>query len=228
MHRNIFRNNRRFLLVWIMIFTCLTGCSGIGRQQDAGSESALEEVELSDDSKREAAGQTDQDKADDEEKKVSSGEICVYVCGQVKHPGVYRLDADCRIYDAIRLAGGLTGKAAEFVVNQAEKMQDGQQIYIPSKKEAANNSGVSEKTEGTAEGGSGSGSTGTQGTSGKVNINTAGKEELMTLTGIGEARAQAIIKYRETKGRFGSKEQLKEVEGIKDGIYGKLEDQIEI
>ncbi len=50
----------------------------------------------------------------------------------------------------------------------------------------------------------------------------------MTLTGIGEARAQAIIKYREIKGRFGSKEQLKEVEGIKDGIYGKLEDQIEI
>ena len=107
-------------------------------------------------------------------------------------------------------------------------MQDGQQIYIPSKKEATNNNGASEKTEGVAEGGSSSGSTNAQGTSGKVNINTAGKEELMTLTGIGEARAQAIIKYREIKGRFGSKEQLKEVEGIKDGIYGKLEDQIEI
>ena len=85
-----------------------------------------------------------------------------------------------------------------------------------------------QRTEGAAEGGSSSGSTDAQGTSGKVNINTAGKEELMTLTGIGEARAQAIIKYREIKGRFGSKEQLKEVEGIKDGIYGKLEDQIEI
>ena len=81
---------------------------------------------------------------------------------------------------------------------------------------------------GSSSGGSSSGSTDAQGTSGKVNINTAGKEELMTLTGIGEARAQAIIKYREIKGRFGSKEQLKEVEGIKDGIYGKLEDQIEI
>ena len=154
--------------------------------------------------------------------------VYVHVCGQVKHPGVYRLDANSRICDAIRLAGGLTGKAASVSVNQAEKMQDGQQIYIPSKKEATNNNGASEKTEGAAEGGSSSGSTDAQGTSGKVNINTAGKEELMTLTGIGEARAQAIIKYREIKGRFGSKEQLKEVEGIKDGIYGKLEDQIEI
>ena len=228
MHRKIFKNNRRFLLVWFKIFTCLTGCSGIGRQQDTGNESALEEIELSEDAKSETAGQREQSGADDEDEKVSSGEICVYVCGQVKHPGVYRLDADSRICDAIRLAGGLTGKAASVSVNQAEKMQDGQQIYIPSKKEAINNNGASEKTEGVAEGGSSSGSTDAQGTSGKVNINTAGKEELMTLTGIGEARAQAIIKYREIKGRFGSKEQLKEVEGIKDGIYGKLEDQIEI
>lgn len=228
MHRKFFKNNRRFLLVWIMIVICLTGCSGIGRQQDAGNESALEEVELSEDGKSEVAGQKEQAKTEDEDEKASSGEICVYVCGQVKHPGVYCLDADSRICDAIRLAGGLTGKAAAISVNQAEKMQDGQQIYIPSKKEAANNNGASGKTEGTADGGNSSGSTDTQGTSGKVNINTAGKEELMTLTGIGEARAQAIIKYRETKGRFGSKEQLKEVEGIKDGIYGKLEDRIEI
>ena len=133
MHRKIFKNNRRFLLVWFIIFTCLTGCSGIGRQQDTGNESALEEIELSEDAKSETAGQREQSGADDEDEKVSSGEICVYVCGQVKHPGVYRLDADSRICDAIRLAGGLTGKAASVSVNQAEKMQDGQQIYIPSK-----------------------------------------------------------------------------------------------
>ena len=134
MHRKIFKNNRRFLLVWFIIFTCLTGCSGIGRQQDTGNESTLEEVELSEDAKSETAGQREQSGADDEDEKVSSGEICVYVCGQVKHPGVYRLDADSRICDAIRLAGGLTGKAASVSVNQAEKMQDGQQIYIPSRR----------------------------------------------------------------------------------------------
>ena len=99
MHRKIFKNNRRFLLVWFIIFTCLTGCSGIGRQQDTGNESALEEIELSEDAKSETAGQREQSGADDEDEKVSSGEICVYVCGQVKHPGVYRLDADSRICD---------------------------------------------------------------------------------------------------------------------------------
>ena len=57
MHRKIFKNNRRFLLVWFIIFTCLTGCSGIGRQQDTGNESALEEIELSEDAKSETAGQ---------------------------------------------------------------------------------------------------------------------------------------------------------------------------
>ena len=57
MHRKIFKNNRRFLLVWFIIFTCLTGCSGIGRQQDTGNESTLEEVELSEDAKSETAGQ---------------------------------------------------------------------------------------------------------------------------------------------------------------------------
>ena len=96
MHRKIFKNNRRFLLVWFIIFTCLTGCSGIGRQQDTGNESTLEEVELSEDAKSETAGQREQSGADDEDEKVSSGEICVYVCGQVKQPEfIFKKGADC-------------------------------------------------------------------------------------------------------------------------------------
>ncbi len=63
---------------------------------------------------------------------------------------------------------------------------------------------------------------------GKVNINTASREELMTLTGIGEAKAEAIIRYREDKGSFKSAEELKEVEGIKDGVYNKVKDQIKV
>lgn len=69
MHRKIFKNNRRFLLVWFIIFTCLTGCSGIGRQQDTGNESALEEIELSEDAKSETAGQREQSGADDEDEE---------------------------------------------------------------------------------------------------------------------------------------------------------------
>lgn len=63
---------------------------------------------------------------------------------------------------------------------------------------------------------------------GRVDINRAGKEELMTLTGIGETRAQAILAYRETNGNFSSVEELMQVEGIKEKTYEKLKDQIRI
>ena len=215
MHRKIFKNNRRFLLVWFIIYTCLTGCSGIGRQQDTGNESALEEIELSEDAKNETAGQREQSGTDDEDEKVSSGEICVYVCGQVKHPGVYRLDADSRICDAIRLAGGLTGKAASVSVNQAEKMQDGQQIYIPTQEEY-NAGGFSETMV----------SSSADSSDGKVHLNTATKDELKTLSGIGESRAESILAYRDSHGAFQSIEELMNVEGIKEGIYQKIKDQI--
>ena len=63
---------------------------------------------------------------------------------------------------------------------------------------------------------------------GKVNLNTASKEELLTLNGIGDVRAQAILKYREEHGEFRSVEELMEVEGIKKGTFQKLKDQIKI
>ncbi len=63
---------------------------------------------------------------------------------------------------------------------------------------------------------------------GKVDINTAGKDELMTLSGIGEAKADAIIRYRDEHGKFQKIEDLMEVEGIKDGVFQKVKDQIKI
>lgn len=61
-----------------------------------------------------------------------------------------------------------------------------------------------------------------------MNLNTAAKEQLMTLTGIGEAKAAAIIRYREENGGFRSIEELMEVEGIKEGVFNKIKDQIKI
>ena len=113
----------------------------------------------------------------------------------------------------VEAAGGMTDGAA-WQINQAQELADGQQVYVPSKEEAS-------------EAGTGPGLAG-QASDGKVNINTATKEELMTLSGIGEARAEAILKYREEKGGFQSTEELKEIDGIKDGIFGKIEDQIKI
>lgn len=135
--------------------------------------------------------------------------ICVYVCGQVVNEGVYDLESGKRICDAIILAGGFTEKADRIAINQAEVLVDGMQIYIPMEGEMID-SGVSSG----------------QVNDGLVNINTATVEELMTLSGIGESRAEAIVTYRDTNGSFNKIEDLMKVEGIKEGIFNKFKDKI--
>ena len=140
--------------------------------------------------------------------------IYVYICGEVKHPGVYRFSKDDRIVAAIKAAGGLTDKASAESMNQAEKMKDGQQITIPSKKQVAKKEQSNVATE--------------QSSSGKININTASAQELMTLTGIGEAKASDIISYREEHGPFSEPSDIMKIQGIKEGIYNKIKDKITI
>ena len=150
-----------------------------------------------------------------EEGEDSNGEIVVYVCGEVNAPGVYELPEGSRLYQALDAAGGMTGAAADTYLNQAEGLSDGQSIYVPSAEEAADwKNGIAEPA--------GSGNT----DAGKVNINTANKEELMTLSGIGEAKALSIMEYRETNGRFEKIEDIKNIPGIKDGVFEKIKDQI--
>ena len=148
------------------------------------------------------------------EKSSSKESIYVYVCGEVKHPGVYRFSKDERIVSAVKAAGGLTEKASVESINQAEKMKDGQQITIPSKKQATKN----ERSDSEA----------VQSSSGKININTAGVKELMTLSGIGEAKASDIIAYREEHGPFSDISDIMKIQGIKEGIYHKIKDKITI
>ena len=100
-------------------------------------------------------------------------------------------------------------------LNQAEMLSDGQQLYVPA--EGEDMRAAMDKDAGTD-----------VKDDGRVDINTAAKDELMTLNGIGEARADSIIKYREEHGGFQSIEELKEVEGIKDGIFNKVKDQIKV
>ena len=143
------------------------------------------------------------------EKSSSKETIYVYVCGEVKHPGVYRFSKGERIVSAVKAAGGLTKKASAESINQAEKMKDGQQITIPSKKQTAKNEGSDSKA--------------VQSSSGKININ-----ELMTLSGIGEAKASDIISYREEHGPFSDISDIMKIQGIKEGIYHKIKDKITI
>lgn len=151
------------------------------------------------------------------ETSVENTLICVFVCGEVKKPGVYQLPAESRVCDLFILAGGFTENAATDYWNQARLLKDGEMFYVPTKEEAKDRSFL--------ESNGGNGSISDQS---KVNINTASKEELMSIPGIGEAKALAILSYRKENGSFSSLEELKQVEGIKDGVYSKMKDYIEI
>ncbi len=125
--------------------------------------------------------------------------IKVHICGEVYFPGVYTVYSGSRIYEVVKAAGGFTKEADMNKVNQAREVSDGEQIYIPS---------VYEKD--------------TEDSSGLIDINSATKEVLCTIPGIGETRAEQIIKYRETYGRFTSIEDIMNVSGIKEGTFEKI------
>jgi len=149
--------------------------------------------------------------------------LFVYVCGEVSRPGVYELPENSRVYQALDAAGGMTETADRKTINQAELLSDGQQITVYSVEETSA-PGFSGTAAGTPSGTQQSGG----GNSGKININTAGKEELMKLSGIGESRAEDIIRYREEHGKFSSAEDIQNVSGIGEKSFQKIKDQIEV
>lgn len=154
----------------------------------------------------------------------ASGTIAVYVCGAVKKPGVYELAAGSRVYEAVAMAGGMTKDAAERSVNQAETLSDGQMIVILTEEEALNG----EYPDGAAPGGEVSDGGAANPGDGRVNINTAGEEELKTLPGIGDAKAAAIVAYRQEHGAFSAVSDIKRVSGIGESVFEGLEDLIRV
>lgn len=211
------------ILLLALILLCCTGCE---KQKDDSlltlslEESRAEEkesTEISNEKKEEAT------KSEDREGEEASEHIFVYVCGAVHTPGVYKLDQEARIYEALALAGGVREDAAEESVNQAQRLSDGERVYIPTEEEIQQGIAVvSGSTNALNEDAAGTGS------SGKVNLNTASEEELKTLDGIGETRAKSIVEYRNANGGFQTIEELMNVEGIKEGVFEKIEDRITV
>lgn len=142
-----------------------------------------------------------------------TGSCFVHVCGAVAVPGVYELPAGSRIFDAVELAGGVTEDGVPTALNFAERVYDGEQILVPTW-EQYNAGWTSAGAESVSDG--------------RVNINTATKEQLMALNGIGESRAQAIIAYREEHGPFLTIEELMQVSGIKEAAFEKVKDYITV
>ncbi len=152
----------------------------------------------------------------------ASDKIYVQVAGAVASPGVYELDRDSRVFQAIRAAGGLTKKAYDRDLNQAGVLSDGQKIYVLSRKEAKETG----KVEETESGGGQSSGKATEGSAELVNINQADKNALVTLPGIGDTRAEAILAYRKEHGPFQDPKDITLVSGIGSYTYEKLKDKI--
>ena len=239
--RKFYRNTAACLLA--ALFLAAAGCSST-TSVFPSAEGSEEEPAESGAGREDASGDAGQpgDSGDETEESTSgdagqpgdSGDgtvtentvIYVDVTGAVKAPGVYTLPAGSRVFEAIALAGGAREDASLENLNQAGILQDGQQIRVYTEEEAAQMAQQgslpslpgAETAAGQKEGQEAP----------KVNINTAGKEELMTLTGIGETRAEAILAYRQETGGFQAPEDLMQVEGIKEKTFEKLKDQITV
>ncbi len=148
----------------------------------------------------------------DETVKSYDDEIKVYICGEVNAPGVYRLHEGDRVIDALETAGGETENAYLLDVNLAEPLYDGEMVVILDEEKAMQKSSIT-------------GSSSSK--DGKVNINSATLEELKTLPGIGESKADNIISYR-SNNRFTSTSDIMKVSGIGNALFEQIKDKITV
>ncbi len=220
------------LLAW-----ALPGCGGqdgifYGTAQDAETGDVISPGDAAELGKDGGSGTSADGKADKASESGADAGNCdavktlcyVHICGAVHYPGVYEVPEGSRLYEVIVLAGGLRADACDHLVNQAQTVADGMQIYIPTVQEAQDDiSGEALSFGMESQAGRETGNRDT-----RIDLNRATKEQLMTLPGVGETRAQAIIAYRETHGGFGTIEELMEVSGIKQGVYDRLKEMIKV
>lgn len=151
-----------------------------------------------------------------EDKTTVSTVIYVDVKGEIHHPGVYQMKAESRVKDLIEAAGGFTPLADDQKLNLAQLLGDQMVIVVPKKGEEVNSELAQAPTSQKKE----------VGKEVKVNINTATVEELKTLKGIGEKKAEAIIEYRKKNGSFKNKEELMKVRGIGKKLYESFQERV--
>ena len=141
-----------------------------------------------------------------ENKQEIKSELCVDISGEVNNPGVYKANEGARLYEIIKQAGGLTSNADTNSINQAKYVEDGEKILIPSINENISSSDNSNSL---------------------ININTADRQKLMELPGVGEAIADRIIEYRTTT-QFKSIEDIMCVNGIGNATFNKMKSMITV
>jgi len=218
----LFEMERKHQLVLIIIAALILFGAGFKYAQVRGDQ-ADNNLLVTDVS---ASGTEEANNAD--EKDLKPQEIVVHVAGEIQHPGVYRLTAGSRVVDAVSMAGPTEASALDYL-NLAAPLQDGSQIIVYSKDELSNQA---------LPAGAGSVTVGSPlperqlagliGSSGLVNINSAGQAQLEELPGIGPALAQRIIDHRTKNGPFLSTEDIMVVSGIGEKRYAQLKDLITV
>lgn len=190
------------ILIGIIIFLLVIIIGGIGFIQSTKADSGLNINPPENDN--------------EETHNINTEEyVYVHVSGHVRTPGVYKLPEGSRVHQAIELAGGPTEEGDLERLNLAQVLQDGQKITVPNiNSDPQDINDPWEENDGT--------------NTGKININTASKEALETLTGIGPAKANAIIDHRQKNGPFSRIEDIEKVPGIGPATFNQIKDNITV
>lgn len=207
--QNFFKQSQKILGLFLM-FTFLT----------AGLVLAVLSLQKRDGGEIEKAAVLGAEKTASPAATSSPASLAVDLSGAVNQTGVFRLPEGSRLEDLLQLAGGLSAADPDWVaknLNLAERLFDGEKIYIPARGEAA--SGTSQGLGGSAAPSAGGA---------KLNINTATAAQLDALPGLSPSDAQGIVEYRQKKGSFKDISEVKQVSGIKDGKFAKIKDMITV
>ena len=217
-----FRSRSIVAFVAVLSFCCIY-IAGCGKSGNADITWQLQTQ--SGDSETETQSELSAESVNDEQAVLTEdSNIYVYLCGAVVNPGVYEVPEGSRLFEVLDMAGGMAQDADKTYLNLARNVCDGEQIIIFTTQETQkmqSDSGTTVVTENAVVVSGGT-------SDGLVNINTASINELTSISGIGESRAQSIISYREQHGQFNSIEGIKEVDGIKDGLFQKIKDKITV
>lgn len=241
------KNNKKIIMIICGLFILVSGFAYINSDaigkfvyKDDTEYSSLDDTKYVSSKNTECISSSDKKSyskmsgKDNHNDKKSNGQsqVVVYICGAVKHPGVYKFTAGSRVNDAVNAASGFKKGAARTAINQARVLEDGEQITIPTLKQVKRKQ-LSKTTDGdnfqdktTDNENTDSSERESQNT--LININTASAGELTSLSGIGQSRADAIIEYRQSNGKFQSIEDIMKIPGIKQGIFNKIKNKISV
>ncbi len=230
------KNKIKVGLAVVFVAVCGVLCLALRGGQHTAGRIVLEQSEMSIEENKSLTNEAEQDvtenrtTADEHVTDDASDDVqmlCVHMCGAVMAEGVYYMPVGSRLTDGISAAGGFSDEADTTYHNLAALLTDGQKVYVPTREETTEvtvKDRVSDAATDNFKFGSSEGSAGKR----KINLNTANLTELMTLSGIGEAKAKSILQYREKVGPFVRIEEIKNISGIGDAMFDRIKEDITV